>query len=187
MNYLLEGEESDRLYFRRVLESDFDDWLAFHEDPRSSLYFVGDPGKPREACQKWFEKIFHRYENDLGGHNALISKETGKLVGMCGLLIQTVDGLEELEIGYSILPEYWKKGYATEAAKKCREFAATHQLRSSVISIIHVDNIGSQKVALNNGMHVDKTTNYKGIPVQIYRAYLTRETGTIETLSPKDQ
>lgn len=169
MNYLLEGEESERLYYRKVQKTDFDAWLPFHQEPLSAKYFAGYKEEPLVACQKWFDKIFHRYQNNLGGHNALISKESGKLVGMCGLLIQTVDEIEELEIGYSILPEYWKKGYATEAANKCREFAKANKLRSSIISIIHIDNVPSQKVALNNGMHLDKTTNYKGIPVHIFR------------------
>ncbi len=169
MKYLLDGEESQRLIFRKVQKTDFEAWLPFHQEPLSALYFAGYKEEPETACKHWFDKIFHRYENDLGGLNALISKETGKLIGMCGLLIQTVDDIEELEIGYSILPEYWKKGYATEAANKCREFATNHQLRSSIISIIHIDNIGSQKVALNNRMHLDKTTTYKGIPVHIYR------------------
>ena len=169
MNLLLEGEESKRLIFRKVYKTDLNSWLPFHEEPLSSKYFAGEILEPEEACQNWFTKVFTRYENNLGGLNALISKEDGKLVGMCGLLIQTVDEIRELEIGYSILPEYWRKGYASEAAQKCKAYAFEHNLSESIISIIHIDNIGSQKVALNNGMHLDKTTTYKGIPVHIFR------------------
>jgi len=172
MNLLLEGEESNRLIFRKVSKTDFNAWLPFHQEPLSSQYFAGEIFEPQVACQNWFTKVFTRYKNNLGGLNALISKENGQLVGMCGLLIQTVDEIQELEIGYSILPEYWKKGYATEAAKKCKAYALEHKLAESIISIIHIDNIGSQKVALNNGMHLDKTTTYKGIPVHIFRALL---------------
>ena len=169
MSLLLEGQESERLIFRKVRESDFDAWLPFHQEPESSRYFVGDPGEPLAECRRWFDKVFHRYKNNLGGHNALISKETGELIGMCGLLVQTVDGIEELEIGYSILPAYWRQGYASEAAIKCREHAVVHQLRESIISIIHIENTGSRKVAENNDMYLDKTTAYKGIPVHIFR------------------
>ncbi|MGI9546883.1 MAG: GNAT family N-acetyltransferase [Flavobacteriaceae bacterium] len=169
MNYLLDGQESERLFFRKVLKTDFDAWLPFHQEPLSSLYFATELQEPRIACQNWFDKVFYRYDNNLGGLNALISKETGKLVGMCGLLIQTVDEIEELEIGYSILPEHWKNGYASEAAIRCRKYATEHQFRESIISIIHIDNIPSQKVALKNGMLLDKTTTYKDIPVHIFR------------------
>lgn len=169
---MLDGQESARLYYRKVRESDFDSWLPFHEEPRSMQYFAGDPGSPAEACRKWFDKVYHRYNNGLGGLNALISRENGEFIGMCGLLIQTVDGIEELEIGYSILPKFWGKGYASEAAIRCRLFAEENQLRDSIISIIHVDNIGSRKVAIKNGMHLDKQTYFKGIPVHIYRIIL---------------
>jgi RimJ/RimL family protein N-acetyltransferase len=169
MNLLLEGEESKRLIFRKVSRADFNAWLPFHEEPLSSKYFAGEIFEPEVACQNWFTKVFTRYEDNLGGLNALISKQDGKLVGMCGLLIQTVDNIRELEIGYSILPEYWRKGYASEAAQKCKAYAFEHKISESIISIIHIDNIGSQKVAINNGMHLDKTTTYKGIPVHIFR------------------
>ncbi len=170
--FLLHGEESERLWFRKVRWSDFKDWLPFYHHPDSTRYWEGLPTDAREACQQQFDRIFERYHKHLGGMNALILKATGKLVGLCGLLVQQVNDIEELEIGYSILPQYWHKGYATEAAQKCKAFAKQHALTSSLISIIHVDNLPSQKVALNNGMHLDKTTSYKNNPVHIYRVKL---------------
>ena len=117
----------------------------------------------------WFNKVFDRYKNDTGGHNVLIERQTGKPVGMCGLLVQEVDGVSELEIGYSLHPDFWGKGYATEAAQKCRDFAFENNYADSLISIVHVDNNSSAKVAQRNGMKLDKTTVYKGIPVNIFR------------------
>ncbi len=169
MNYLLEGEETNRLLFRKLIASDFDAWLPFHQNPSSTEHWDGLPQDPYNACKQWFHKAFHRYENGLGGMNALMDKKTGLLVGQCGLLVQTVDAQQELEIGYSILPNYWKKGYASEGAIKCKEYAFKHNLAPSLISIIHIHNIGSQKVAQNNGMVLDKTTTYAHNPVHIFR------------------
>ena len=90
-----------------------------------------------------------------GGMNVLVNKQTNAFIGQCGLLVQTVDGIKELEIGYSILPKYWRQGYASEAAQKCKAFAIEHNFTESLISIINVNNIPSQKVAINNGMHLD--------------------------------
>jgi len=152
-----------------LTDSDFEDWLPFYNDPRSTQYWDGLPKDPVEACKAQFERVFERYQNDLGGMNALILKESGKLIGICGLLVQTVDNVQELEIGYSILPNYWLKGLASEAARKCKAFAFENNFSDSLISIIHVDNIPSQKVAINNGMYLDKTTVYKNNPVHIFR------------------
>ena len=167
--YLLEGTVTERLSYRKITPADFESWLPFHQDPRSTQYWEGLPSDPRVACEEQFERIFERYQNDLGGMNALVDRTTNHLIGICGLLVQYVDGLEELEIGYSILPEYWKNGYATEAAIHCRKFAFEHNYSDSLISIIHIDNVPSKKVARNVGMQLDKKTRYKDIPVDIFR------------------
>ena len=101
--------------------------------------------------------------------NTLLEKSTGKLVGYCGLLAQTVDGLPELEIGYSLLPDCRDKGFATEAAITCRDFAFDRQLSDSLISIISMTNEPSAKVARKIGMKVEKQTTYKGNEVNIFR------------------
>lgn len=167
--FLLEGEETKRLLFRKIVPSDFERWLPFHQDPKSTQYWMGIPKDPYQACTEQFQRIFERYEKDLGGMNALIEKNTTLLIGICGLLVQNVDGTEELEIGYSVLPAFRKKGFATEAAIKCREYAFKNHFRASLISIIHVDNHPSKMVARNNGMQLDKKTIYKDNPVEIFR------------------
>ena len=169
--YLLEGEETKRLYFRKLVPSDFNSWLPFYQDPSSTAYWEGIPKDPQTACREQFDRVFERYEDDLGGMNALIEKESGNLVGICGLLVQDVDNQQELEIGYSLLPEYRGKGYATEAAKKCKNFAFSGKLANSLISIIHIDNELSMKVARCNGMVRDKTITYKNNPVHIFRIF----------------
>jgi len=171
-NYLLTNQETERVKFRKLERSDFDTWLAFHQEPLSTQFWKGLPEDPVEACQYWFDKAFHRYDNKLGGMNVLIHKQTDEFIGQCGLLLQTVDGVQELEVGYSILPKYWKQGYATEAAQKCKAFARENNLATSLISIIGVDNIPSQKVALNNGMHLNKTTIYNANLSHIFRIQL---------------
>ena len=118
MKYLLAGEETDRIYFERIDLSHFDQWIEFFKDPSSFLYWDVELQTPEIECKKWYEKQTYRYNNDLGGMNALIEKSTGKLIGHCGLLVQTVDDVSELEIGYSLLGNYRGKGFAIEAAKK---------------------------------------------------------------------
>ncbi|MCA6361853.1 MAG: GNAT family N-acetyltransferase [Bacteroidetes bacterium] len=173
--FSLEGETSARLLFRRLEETDRICWLEFCRDPDSLKYIfnVNDIKSAEENLEVWFDKVNFRYANDLGGMNALIEKQKNEFVGQCGLLVQTVDEIEELEIGYSLMPAFRGKGFATEAAQKCRDYAFENNFSPSLISIVHIDNVASQRTALANGMQPDKQTLHKGDPVIIFR--ITRE------------
>jgi [ribosomal protein S5]-alanine N-acetyltransferase len=169
MKYLLAGEETERLLFRSIKESDFMQWLKFFEDPQTSVHWVEEKEVPSIACRKWYQKQYWRYENNKGGMNALIEKTSGKLIGHCGLLVQSVDEITELEIGYSLLPEFWNMGFASEASLHCRDYAFAYDFSESLISIISLTNLPSQRVAVKNGMRVEKQTIYNGNQVFIFR------------------
>ncbi len=155
--FLLTGQETERLRFRLLKMEDFDTWINLFKASNVAKYLDLDPYlSESELCQIWFDKAFHRYENDLGGMNVLIDKKTGRMVGQCGLLVQTVENVERLEIGYSILPEFWKQGFAIESAAKCKNYAFENNVTDSLISMMHTENSASEKVAIRNGMSFER-------------------------------
>jgi RimJ/RimL family protein N-acetyltransferase len=178
MKYLLNGEETSRLRFRMIEQADFDHWLPFFEEPESFRYWDAKLEAPKIECRRWYDKQFGRYEQNKGGMNALIEKSSGKLIGHCGLLVQRVDSVIELEIGYSLLPPFWNKGFATEAALKCRNVAFVQNYSPSLISIISLTNTPSARVAEKIGMTIDKQTVYYDNQVNIFR--ITREKWLLE-------
>ncbi len=170
MDYLLDRQESERLLFRKLLHSDFDKWIEFMENPESTAFmWLTDSSDPADKCDVWFERVFSRYAINKGGMNVLIDKKTGDFIGQAGLLFHTIDGIEELEIGYAIMPQFRGQGFATEAARKCRDFAFENNLRDSLISIINPENTYSKKVAANTGMTLDKKVSKDGRHFNIYR------------------
>lgn len=157
MNYLLTGESTERLSFRLLEWTDFDHWMPLFYESDVAKFLNMPPNKtPKEYCQLWFDKSMNRYENNLGGMNVLVDKSHGKIVGQCGLVVQEIEGQWRLEVGYSILPAFWGMGYASEAAIKCRDFAFENNFTDNLVSNVHVDNKGSEKVALRNGMQLEK-------------------------------
>ncbi len=168
MTFLLHGEETERLIFRSIDISDFEQWLPFFENPDSFRYWRPLEKTPVEECQDWYSNQFNRYQANRGGMNALIAKEGGKLIGHAGLLVQRVDNKEYLEVAYSLLPEFRGQGFATEAARKCRDIGFSKELAEKLISIISLTNKPSMRVAEKNGMKPSFETVYKGIPVMIY-------------------
>jgi RimJ/RimL family protein N-acetyltransferase len=164
MKYLLTGQETERLKFRQLESKDFDSWVDLFKVKNIAKYLEFDPKlSESELCTIWFDKVFHRYENDLGGMNVLIDKKTNLMVGQCGLLVQTIGNTQRLEIGYSILPKFWNQGFASESAKKCKNYAFENKFTHSLMSMIHIDNLSSEKVALNNGMTFEKKIDFFNI------------------------
>lgn len=166
----MHGHITQRFTFRRLTADDIETWMEFVESAEAMeffvpLYKVGD----RTSCETWINKQLQRYEEFGHGLMALINNETSEFIGQCGLLKQEVDGIRELEIGFCIIPQYWGKGYAPEAAIACKEFAFANNMSDHIISIIHIDNEKSQSVAIKNGMEKWKTTSFKSWPVDIWR------------------
>ena len=169
MKYLLDHQQTARLLFRKIQLADIPQWLPFFEDPQTHRHWIGEYKAPWEQCEEWYKRQQQRYQEHLGGMNALLEKSSGRLVGHTGLLIQHVDGQKEMEVAYSLLPAFWGKGYATEAAVKCRDYAFENDFTDSLISIISMTNTPSINVALRNGMHAERDTVYNMNNVTIFR------------------
>ena len=170
MNYLLSFQQTQRLLFRKLEDSDFETWLElFKDELTAKMLGMNNFKTPKERCEKWFEWTFHRYENNLGGQNVLISKDNNLLIGQCGLLVREVKNQFELEIAYSILPQFREQGFAIEAARKCRDFAFQNNFHDRLISIIHPENLASRNVALKNGMTFKKQIEYSGNVMDVFQ------------------
>lgn len=76
------------------------------------------------------------------------------MIGMAGLTWQAVEDRRVLEIGYQLNRRYWGQGFATEAAKACKEYAFTVLDAGEVFSIVRDTNIASMNVAIRCGMLV---------------------------------
>jgi RimJ/RimL family protein N-acetyltransferase len=170
MKYTLDKQETESLKFRLLKDSDFNEWTELFTDIEVSKMLGMDKlGSPKEQCKKWFEWTYDRYKNDLGGQNVLIDKATNKIIGQSGLLIREMNGIQEIEVAYSILPNFRQKGYATEASQKCRDYAFQNNFSAKLISIINTKNSNSSKVALSNGMSNNRTIDFHGNLVNIYQ------------------
>jgi [ribosomal protein S5]-alanine N-acetyltransferase len=79
-------------------------------------------------------------------------KATGQPVGQVGLVVQNVRGLDEREVGYLIHRPFWRRGFATEAALACRDYALTVLGSKGVIALVRPENLPSQGVARKIGL-----------------------------------
>jgi RimJ/RimL family protein N-acetyltransferase len=159
--------ETERLQLREMTFDDLDDLYAILSDPIAMQHYP----KPydRKGVEDWIERNLQRYAEEGFGLWAVVHKEDARFIGDCGLTIQQVDGIGELEIGYHILRAYWGQGLATEAARACRDYAFDVLGRDRVISWMHPENVASRRVAEKNGMRLKKETHDRhGRPAVVY-------------------
>ncbi|MFZ1677386.1 MAG: GNAT family N-acetyltransferase, partial [Saprospiraceae bacterium] len=123
----------------------------------------------KERATRWIEKQLDRYATNRMGHQALIDRNTNEFIGQAGLLVQEVDGITELEVGYHVFKKYWGQGYAPEAARLFLNYGFKNNLSDSIISIIDTRNLKSQRVADKNGLLREKQTTWSDLNVYIYR------------------
>jgi len=170
----LDKSTTKRLNIKALTKSDCICWERFFENNPSLPYLGIDLSlSNEEQASSWIQYQLDRYQSGRYGHHALWNKNTGEFIGQCGLLTQEINGAEVLEVGYHILPKYWGKGYASEAAQKFRNFAFESNLCENLVSIIDIRNIASQKVAKKNGMKKDIQIKYFGLDVYVYK--ITKE------------
>ena len=129
-----------------------------------------------QEVQEWLDRQIYRYQKWNFGLWAAILKETDKMIGQCGLTMQQWKDQEVLEIGYLFERSHWHQGYATEAAKACKQYAFEKLNASEVCSIIRDSNTASQNVTMRNGMVMKDQwiKHYKGVDMPHYRYVVYR-------------
>ena len=142
--------ETKRLVLRELTRDDLADLHEILSDPESMQHYP-EPFT-REKSQRWIEWNLENYATYGFGLWAVILKDQNLFLGDCGITMQCIDGKLEPEIGYHINRAHTGKGYATEAARACREYAFDVLKFPKVYSYMKDTNIASQKVALKNGM-----------------------------------
>lgn len=151
--------ETERLIIRKMNVLDYNDLCKIIQD-KDVMYAYEGPYNDEQA-KSWLLNQIERQKVEGFGLNSVILKETGKMIGQCGLTMQCWRDDKLLEIGYLFQKAYWHKGYATEAAIACKEYAFNVLGADKVHSIIRDTNIASQNVAKRNGMHIiDKWTKH---------------------------
>jgi RimJ/RimL family protein N-acetyltransferase len=156
---------SPRLTFRRMGAADLDEVARLLGDPAVMVHYPRP--KTREEAADWIAWNQRGYARD-GFGLWLLHDRDGTFVGECGLTWQRVDGVEELEVGYHLLPAHQGQGLATEAAAACRDLARERGIRR-LVAITVPDNHPSQAVAERIGLTLDRVTvTGTGAPIHVH-------------------
>lgn len=161
--------ETERLLLREMNADDFGALCRIMQDEKTMYAYEGAFGE--QEVRDWLDRQLSRYREFGFGLWAVVLKETGEMIGQCGLTIQPWKNEKVLEIGYLFQRKFWHNGYATEAAIACKKYAFEVLKAGEVCSIIRNTNLPSQRVAERNGMtKTDEwTKHYRGVDMPHFR------------------
>lgn len=143
--------ETKRLLLREMSPDDFQAMFQVLGDPQTMWHYPYTPDG--QHVRDWIERNMNRYMKDGFGLWAVCLKETGELIGDCGLTLQNINGEILPEIGYHIRRDCHRKGYASEAARGVRDWVFQNTDYQAVYSYCRYTNLPSIKTAESIGMH----------------------------------
>lgn len=146
--------ETERLFLR---EMNIDDLSALSEvlsDPVNMQYYPH--AFDETEVSGWIDKNIRRYSDDGFGLWAVCLKDTGEMIGDCGLTMQNINGEMLPEVGYHIRRDLQHKGYASEAARGVLDWAVKSTDHPAFYSYCRSGNAASIKTARSIGMHYMK-------------------------------
>ena len=146
--------KTDRLFLREMTMDDFDALYKVLADRNIMQHYPYTFDE--KIVSDWIERNMNRYNEYGFGLWAVCLKETGEMIGDCGLTLQNIEGEMLPEIGYHIRADHQRKGYAKEAAAAVRDWAFTNTDYPALYSYCQYTNVGSYKTAESIGMHFEK-------------------------------
>ncbi|MEO5719093.1 MAG: GNAT family N-acetyltransferase [Chthoniobacterales bacterium] len=159
--------KTPRLFLRHFTADDLEPLSELMANP-DFMRFSSGVFTREQTASFLFDRVIAPARAGLPSQFAVIFREENRLIGYCGFFRQVVDDVNEIEIGYRLHPEYWKRGLATEAAQAVRAYAFDVLKLARVISLIHPVNHASRRVTEKNGMTLEKTTVFRGSPAQVF-------------------
>jgi [ribosomal protein S5]-alanine N-acetyltransferase len=158
--------ETPRLILREFSRDDADALALVLSDPETMRFYPAPFDQP--GVEQWIARQIQRYADNGHGLWAMVLKSNCELIGDCGLTVQNIDGVNEIEIGYHVRRDFWGQGLAPEAARACRDYGFAHLPVDRIVSLIRPENLPSRRVAEKNGMTVWKEVTWRNLPHLVY-------------------
>ena len=158
--------ETERLRLTALGDRHYEAYASMLADA-SSTRFVGD-GQPLDRMNAWRSMAMLLGHWALRGYGmwAVELKDSGEFIGRVGL--HNPEGWPDLELGWMLMPQQRRKGYATEAARAALDFAFTEIKAPRAVSLIRAENTASERVARRLGGRQATTIDFLGHATLVY-------------------
>lgn len=160
--------ETDRLVLRPMSDSDYKSLQEVLSDPETMKYYTAPYDEA--GVQKWIDWCKASQAKRGFSLWSVILKETGQMIGDCGVSMQIIDDEMRPEIGYHLNKKYHHQGIGKEMTQAVRDYFFTHFNENEVYSYMDKDNLPSYKTAEANGMtYLHNYITKDGEECRVYR------------------
>lgn len=161
-----ESFETTRLLAERLRPEHAEVIHAMHQDP-AHMATLGGVRTAEQSAEYMRRNLQHWDEHGFGVW-LLRDRRSGEVVGRVLLRYLELGGATEVEVGYSLMPEYWGRGLAAEAAGRCLEIGRECLGLRRVIAVTLPDNARSRRVMEKLGMTYEREGEHAGLPHVLY-------------------
>jgi len=156
--------ETPRLLLRDWTLKDIEPFARLNSDSHVMKYFLKSLTK--EESKEFLRRIKAEFSEYGYGLYAVERKDNGEFLGFTGFhnITFDVDFAPGVEIGWRIIHEAWNKGYVTEAAIECLEYAKRNLVLDEIYSFTSALNKASERVMQKIGMHKVKEFHHPNVP-----------------------
>lgn len=158
--------ETERLIIRKLTKGDLPWLIEMRTRPEVHKYLGGLKLQNPDALTKRMNFYLECYEKFGFGQCAMEWKETGELIGCSGL--QPLEDTGEIEVGYSLMPEFWRMGIGYECAYAWLDYGFNTAGLERIVAVADHENTGSWRIMEKCGMRFESVQEHYGMPLVFY-------------------
>jgi len=165
----VESFATPRMVAARLRGSDFDDLFRLNQDSEVAKTMGGTRGA--QETREQIERAVAHWDRYGYGLWIFRARDGGGFIGRGGIRNVEIDGAHEIEIAYAVMPEFWRRGFATEMARAFVDIAAQAGI-DNLVAFTLPTNSGSRGVMEKVGFRYEREIVWADLPHVLYRKML---------------
>ena len=162
--------KAENLVFGKFKKEDFPLYFQLTGNDRVMKMISGKAFSEEEAHKRFENVLIVNSQHEELGYYIVCRIEDDKFIGLAKIVLLEN---KKAEIGYSLLPEYWGKGYGSKISKTLVDKARQFDFIEKLVAIIDPENMASKKILEKSQFKLEKACEMEGMPAEIYKLKIT--------------
>lgn len=158
---------TERLQAERLTADHLPELQRMHRDPAVMVHLGGV--RDDDGTAAYLTRNLRHWADYGFGLWILRERGGGEPIGRGVLRHLSVEGVDEVEVGYGFYQPYWGRGLATEVTKALLQLGRRHLGLDSIVAVTSPANLASQHVLRKAGLAREREFLFEGTPSLLFR------------------